>query len=151
MKYDCTEDVKKHKKQVFNLMNILIGALQYRQKIHDDTKLLPPEKEYFDTYTPKLINLTYGSKEYDKMRKKMYPALKHHYKYNSHHPEHYKNGINDMDLVDLIEMLCDWVASTEKEKNGNISNSLKITKKRFKISNQLANIFRNTIRRRFNE
>jgi hypothetical protein len=37
----------------------------------------------------------------------MAPALKHHYENNRHHPEHFKNNIDDMNLIDLIEMLCD--------------------------------------------
>ena len=44
----------------------------------------------------------------------MGPALQHHYEDNCHHPEHYRNGIHDMNMVDLIEMLCDWRAAIKR-------------------------------------
>ena len=150
MKYDSKNDILKHKSEVRVFMYRLILELTERMMNHDDSKLRLPEKKYFDVYTPLLTNLTYGSKEYEKIRKKMKPALIHHYKHNSHHPEHFTNGINSMDLVDLVEMLCDWMASTKKEKNGNINKSFKIAEKRFKISKQLMQILKNTVKRRFN-
>ena len=75
----------------------------------------------------------------------MKPALDHHYANNSHHPEHFKNGIDDMSLIDLLELLADWKGSTLRNKNGNIRKSLEINKERFKISDQLYNILNNTI------
>jgi hypothetical protein len=150
MKYDCSEDVKKHINKVAFFMDKIIEELFWREDSHDASKLMSPEKKYFDLYTPLLWKLSYGSKEYEKIRKKMKPALIHHYKHNFHHPEHFKNGINGMDLVDLVEMLCDWMASTKKEKNGNINKSFKIAEKRFKISKQLMQILKNTVKRRFN-
>jgi len=150
MKYDSKNDIIKHKIKVSSFMEVLRLDLLDRMANHDESKLKSPEKEYFDTYTPQLWELAYGSKEYEKIRKKMRPALIHHYKYNKHHPECYSNGINGMDLVDLVEMLCDWMASTKKEKNGNINKSFKIAEKRFKISKQLMQILKNTVKRRFN-
>ncbi len=41
-------------------------------------------------------------------------------------------------------------ASTKKEKKGSINKSFKIVEKRFKISKQLMQILRNTVKRRFN-
>jgi len=46
----------------------------------------------------------------------MKPAIEHHYKNNRHHPEHFNNGIDEMNLVDLIELLCDWKAASERNK-----------------------------------
>ena len=76
-------------------------------------------------------------------------AMNHHYAQNSHHPEHYDNGINDMDLIDLIEMICDWKAASERHADGNIFESIKINKQRFNISDQLERIFINTAKRYF--
>jgi hypothetical protein len=50
-----------------------------------------------------------------------------------------------MNLIDLIEMLCDWKAATLRHKNGDIYESLEINSKRFKYDKQLKNIFKNTI------
>jgi hypothetical protein len=74
----------------------------------------------------------------------MKPALDHHYANNSHHPEHYKNGIDDMSLLDLVEMICDWKAASERHNNGNIRKSIEVNGKRFEMSPQLIRIFENT-------
>lgn len=52
--------------------------------------------------------------------------------------------INGMDLFDLIELFFDWWAATERTKNGDIYKSIFINEERFKISPQIANIFKNT-------
>ena len=74
----------------------------------------------------------------------MKPALMNHYAINSHHPEFYKNGVDGMDLMDLVEMFCDWKAATERHVDGSPENSIGINAKRFELSPQLEMIFRNT-------
>ena len=59
-------------------------------------------------YGPKLSKVEYGSEQHKEYLKEMKKGLVHHYEINSHHPEHYKNGIEDMTLFDIIEMLMDW-------------------------------------------
>ena len=117
--------------------------------LHDSSKLNSPEKEAFDKFTEQLSKLTYGSDEYKKSLQDLGPALKHHYENNEHHPEFHKDGINGMTLIDLIEMLCDWKASSERHENGDIFNSLKINSERFSISPQLLSILENTARELF--
>lgn len=70
-----------------------------------------------------------------------------YYANNSHHPEHYQQGINGMDLFDLIEMFFDWKAATERHNDGHIFSSIRINKDRFKMSDQLEQIFNNTANR----
>jgi len=55
-------------------------------------------------------------------------------------------GIDRMTLIDIIEMLCDWKAATLRHDNGDIIKSIEINRKRFKISDQLANILINTVK-----
>ncbi len=50
-----------------------------------------------------------------------------------------------MSLVDLVEMLADWRAATERHDDGDMARSLKIQKERFGISDQLAQILENTV------
>ena len=52
-----------------------------------------------------------------------------------------------MDLFDLFEMLLDWKAASERHNNGDIFKSIQINKERFKLSNQLCNIFKNTAKK----
>jgi hypothetical protein len=105
-----------------------------------------PEIELFNEATPKLKNLEYGSEEYRQALVELKPALDHHYAKNSHHPEHYPEGVDDMTLMDVIEMFCDWKAATERMHDGNIRQSLDHNRKRFNISDQLNKIFENTVK-----
>lgn len=144
-KYDSTQDTKDHIEKVRSLLDDVLDKVAQRAARHDRTKLLDPEKSMYDEFTPQLRELTYGSDEYKAVLVKMGEALKHHYKYNSHHPEHWDNGINDMSLLDLIEMVADWKAASLRHADGNIVNSLEINKKRFDISDQLFSIIKNTV------
>lgn len=134
----------RHIERVRNLLNAAVKNLLRRAEEHDQSKLESPEVELFTEFTPKLAASTYGSAEYEGFRKAMGPALDHHYANNSHHPEHWKNGIDDMSLLDLIEMLLDWKAASERHNDGNILKSIEKNADRFKMSPQLVKIFENT-------
>lgn len=146
MEYDSAQDTLDHIRRVAELLNKISKLLIIRGIEHDKSKLYPPEKEIFDTYTPKLKDTTYGSEEYKTFLEEMQVALEHHYSENPHHPEHYKNGIDGMDLLDVIEMLCDWKAASERHDDGDINKSILFNERRFGISKQLINIFQNTIK-----
>ena len=147
MSYDSTADTLKHIKRVNQLLILAAQELLNRAIVHDESKLEAPEKELFDELTPLLANVDYGSDDYKAMLTRLKPALEHHYKYNSHHPEHYPNGIDDFDLFDLIEMFIDWKAASERHATGDIMKSIDINQARFGINGQLCNIFKNTVRR----
>jgi hypothetical protein len=117
-----------------------------RSVYHDNSKLHPPEAEVFQKMTPRLKELTYGSDEYKKALEEMKPALIHHYSCNKHHPEYHPDGIKGMTLVDLIEMVCDWKAATLRHADGDILRSIEINQKRFGYSDELKQIFINTVR-----
>jgi len=144
MEYDSKADTLLHIKRVNQLMTEAASELIRRANVHDSSKLESPEKELFDEYTPKLKDCTYGSDEYKEFLKGLKVALDHHYKNNSHHPEHYENGVNDFDLFDLIEMFLDWKAATERHADGNIMKSIEINKIRFGLSDQICEIMKNT-------
>jgi hypothetical protein len=144
-KYDSTQDTMLHIRTVQALLFGIIGLLNDRCERHDESKLQSPEKEAFDEFTPHLRGLTYGSDEYRACLEAMKPALDHHYALNTHHPEHYANGVNDMDLLDVLEMLSDWKAATERHADGSILDSLKINRQRFGLSEQLYKIMLNTV------
>lgn len=142
--YNSEADTLKHIKRVNQLLLQFSQNLLTRATIHDDSKLEPTEKMLFDEMTPKLASSVYGSEQYKGMLDQLKVALDHHYKNNSHHPEHYPNGIDDMDLMDIVEMFVDWKAATERHNNGDIYKSFDVNKGRFKMSEQLYNIFKNT-------
>ena len=144
--YSSIPDTLKHIRRVQYLIKGVIDRLIIRAIYHDESKLSSPEMEIFDEYTPKLKDTTYGSDEYKLFMEEMTVALEHHYFFNRHHPEHFKGGVNDMTLVDLIEMLCDWKAATERHKDGDIHKSIEINSERFGITSQLKQILTNTIK-----
>lgn len=122
--------------------------LMERALVHDDSKLQEPEKSAFDRLKGySLSNMDYGSEEYRACLRAEKPAIQHHYEKNSHHPEHYPNGIDGMSLLDLVEMMMDWKAATERmAKGGDIEHSIYANGDRFSISPQLRQILLNTMK-----
>lgn len=180
-------DTSKHIRTVGKVLHLFIKELLDRIDRHDQSKLASPEVELFTEYTPKLAGSTYGSEEYEGFRKAMGPALDHHYKHNSHHPEHFKgpdpadtaefeaaikyvgdspaipehykrvilarlerdlkverSPVNEMNLLQLVEMFCDWKAATLRHNNGNLRKSIEHNAGRFGMAEQLEHVFENT-------
>lgn len=146
MSYDSTQDTLEHISKVQARIQIVVNELTIRAAHHDASKLVEPEKPGFDVLTLKLRELVYGSDDYKAALEEGKPTIAHHYAANSHHPEHYENGIAGMSLLDIIEMVCDWKAASERTKQGSIAQSLVHNKTRFSISDQLAAILENTVK-----
>ena len=144
--YDSREDTKQHIQQVRVFIEKIAEAIVDRGEYHDQSKLQSPEKEIFDEYTPKLAETTYGSEEYKTRLEEMKVALKHHYSKNRHHPEYHPNGIHDMNLVDLIEMLCDWKAATMRHNDGDIMKSIELNQERFGYDDGIKQLMINTVK-----
>lgn len=144
MDYDSTLETMKHKDRVAYFLLFCAHELIKRAMVHDNSKLMEPEKAIFDEFTPKLKASTYGSEEYKGFLKDMGAGLKAHYEANRHHPEHFPEGIYGMHLIDVLEMVCDWRAATERHANGDIYSSIEKNTERFGLSPQLAEILTNT-------
>lgn len=133
-----------HIREVGILLHRIAKELLDRADKHDQSKLAHPEVEAFTEYTPQLATLVYGSPKYEECRKKLGPALQHHYAKNRHHPEHFKGGVDEMNLIDIVEMMCDWKASSARHNSGNIRRSIEVNAERFRIGPQLVQILENT-------
>lgn len=142
---DCIRDTQTHIDQVREGLARVISALTERGRVHDKSKLESPELEIFTEFTPKLKASTYGSDEYKGFLQSMKVALDHHYANNSHHPEYYKDGVRGMNLLDIVEMFCDWYAATLRHDDGDIVKSIEFNKTRFNMSDDLTQIFLNTV------
>ena len=140
----CISETSAHILSVTKLINIISTKILERGVSHDASKLVPPELDYFTKYTHKLAASTYGSPEYEKCLVDMKPALDHHYAVNRHHPQHFPDGIKGMNLVDLVELICDWKASSLRHNDGNILKSIEVNVKRFEMSEDLTAVLRNT-------
>ncbi len=137
-------ETMEHIQKVQYFIHKVIFDLLRRAELHDRSKLAHPEVSLFCEMTPKLAMSTYGSEEYEQFRKALGPALSHHYANNRHHPEHFKNGVDDMNLLDIIEMFCDWKAATLRHNDGNIRKSIEKNASRFHLNPQLVRILENT-------
>lgn len=143
--YDSRIDTLNHIAEVRRMLIGVSVEMLSRGEEHDASKLESPEVEYFDKYTPKLKGTTYGSPEYERYRQLMQEGLDHHYAHNSHHPEHHDEGMADMNMFDLLEMLVDWIAATRRHADGDIYKSLEINQKRFGYSDEMRGLFGRTI------
>lgn len=147
MSFDSTPDTLRHSLRVAELMGELIKELLDRSIRHDLSKTREPERAVYDDVVPRLRAAAYGSPEYQTLVDAMGEGLRHHYAHNRHHPEHFPDGVNGMTLVDLVEMLADWKAATERTSPlGDLADSLPVNAERFAIAPQLMEILENTAR-----
>lgn len=142
--YDSTVDARLHIEIIHRVIRKIIKELSYRDLHHDASKFKEPELSTYNKYVPLLKETPFGSEEYVKLRDKMYnDGLKHHFENNRHHPEHFNNGIKDMTLVDVVEMFCDWYSASQRSDTG-FEEGLEFNKDKFKMSDELYQIFKNT-------
>lgn len=140
----CRVETQKHIEKVRKYIRFFTDKLTNRGVNHDAVKLESPEVEIFAEHTECLKDLEYNSPEYKEHLAAMKVALDHHYANCRHHPEHFANGVNDMNLIDLVEMLADWKAASERQHNGNLLTSIEQNATRFKMNDQLKQILLNT-------
>jgi len=143
--YDSRVDTYAHISVVQGYLFLAATQLMGRAIVHDQSKLESPEVEVFDEFTPKLKHSTYGSAEYEGFREAMGEGLRHHYAANDHHPEHHAEGIADMNLFQVTEMLCDWLAAVQRHDDGDIQRSIDINAERFGYGDEIKRLLRNTV------
>lgn len=146
MAYSSVFETMDHIQNVRHTIIHLIDKIMERALLHDQSKMQTGEVEYFDIFTSKLKDCTYGSEEYKQFLAELKPALDHHYAVSRHHPEHFQDGIRGMNLVDIVEMFCDWYAATKRHKDGDILRSIEINQERFGYSDDLKAVLENTFR-----
>lgn len=143
--FDSRPQTYEHIGVVRGYLAQVVKQLLDRAQDHDASKLIDPELSTFDEYTPKLKHSTFGSDEYKGFLVGMGEGLQHHYQANRHHPEHFKHGVDDMNLIDLVEMICDWLAAVQRHADGDIRRSININQERFGYSDQVKQILHNTV------
>lgn len=136
-------DLIDHKQRVSTYLLDVAHELALRAARHDNSKFSEEEYAFYDEAFPKLQQYAYGTPEFKAELEKIAPAIHHHYYVNDHHPEHFEDGINDMNLIQLIEMVCDWLAASERSKTP-FSKGMEMNQQRFHINPQLMEIIINT-------
>ncbi len=145
---EANTKTQEHINLVRQFLRIAATEILKRGEVHDQSKFSEAEVEMYARFTPRLRGVTYGSPEYKTCLAEMLASggLEHHYKNNRHHPEFHPSGIDGMNLIDVLEMYIDWLASTRRHADGDIQKSIDTNKGRFQMSDQLVAIFRNTAR-----
>ncbi len=139
-------DTHKHIAEVGLNLSLVVVELEERKRAHDASKLKEPELSGYEGLNDAVKGLTYGSAEYRAAFEPFKPIIQHHYANNTHHPEHWPNGVADMSLLDIIEMLCDWKAASARN-NGDFKKSLEISIARFHFDDdRIGEILMNTAR-----
>lgn len=103
--------ILRHQKIVSFTLRELARELERRADLHDITKLQLDELEGFIEINQIARKHPFGSREYNESLKNN-QAIALHFSRNQHHPEHYPDGIEDMDFCDFIEMVCDWIGAS---------------------------------------
>ena len=144
-----------HINKVRTYLNYAMAHLLHRSETHDSSKLDHPEIGINEKFCH-MSDMSFGSVEYVQNLKDMKPALDHHYSVNRHHPEFFEDIRRDtggegsllerMNLVDVLEMICDWKASVVRNKKGDIYESIEKNQKRFEYTDELKSILINTAR-----
>lgn len=159
--YDSRPETLAHIEKVASYIRKVRENLRDRAEAHDQSKLVEPELSAFDKATPLLQTLVYGSDEYKQSLKDLGPALEHHLANNSHHPEFWDEGISGMSLMDLVEMICDWKAASERlrkptpsppgqtpvpQYNNDFLHSIALNQERFGYTDEMRKVLENTAR-----
>ena len=136
----------KHKSLVARFMLGFAAQLVWRALVHDNSKFGPAERRIYAEVVPGFKGLEYGTPAYRAHAKKLGPGFKAHCQANSHHPEHYPQGVRGMSLLDVVEMSCDWRAAAERG-GTNPHRSIEVSRERFGIDDQLNCVLHNSLER----
>lgn len=139
------EYIEKHKRNVAKRIQLFISLLHNRAVNHDNSKLVEPEYSLWCAMDLE-PRYKYGTPEYEDKLKRFRKVFELHYKANRHHPEHHLNGIIDMNLIDLIEMLCDFISYKDNITYTEASNMLDKQSDRFGFSEEIRTLLMNTLK-----
>lgn len=147
-------DTRKHQQAVQSIMIAVAQKIIQRAVVHDASKLESPEREYYidPVYTLTTEEVAYDSDRYKELVARMDKGWEHHRYTNDHHPEFFEpyavQTLNDpvkaMDMFALIEMLCDWIAASQRKNNKPVL-ALAAMLKKYHVEEQLEAVLRNTL------
>lgn len=123
----------------------VIADLAFRASVHDNSKFSPEEFDLYEAAYPELQKHAYGSPEYKAATAKLGPAWKHHCAVNDHHPEYFKQGVADMHFIQASEMLCDWLAASDRSQTP-FSVGLAMNKVKFSLDDDFLKMLTNTVK-----
>ena len=123
------------------LKNTTYGSAEYKQYLKEMKKALDHHYAYNRHHPEHFATLKKDTNIFSKLWTKFLTKINNLIEpYLSN-----RSSVSYMNLIDVIEMFCDWKAATLRHADGDILNSIKINKKRFGMSEQLCQILINTI------
>ena len=143
---DLLCDTILHINEVQEAIEEISSEIKKRGLLHDLTKFQPCEFDAFASTRERFKKANYGTSEYQALCEEVKPAIDHHYVNNRHHTGYHKNGINDMNLIDIIEMVADWKAASRRSPDKTLEDTLHYAFAKNKIQDQLAKIITNTLK-----
>ena len=140
------EYIEKHQNAVKRWLAHFSMILQSRAIKHDESKLQEPEYSLWKKMDEE-PRYPYGTKEYSSKLKRWQHLFKLHWKdkRNRHHPEHFVSPVAEMDLMDMIEMLCDWLGYKETVSYSEASKLVDNQCKRFNFPEEFKSLLLNTL------
>ena len=144
--FDFLCDTILHVTEVQENLEVISSDLRRRGFAHDRTKFQEMEFDAFVSTRDKFKKANYGSREYKECTDVIKPAIVHHYENNRHHTGFHKNGINDMNLMDLCEMIADWKAAERRSPDKKLGDTLEYAFRKYEINDQLGKIIINTLK-----
>lgn len=142
---DFLNDTLLHIGEVQENLEIFASFLRQRGLAHDRSKLEELEFDAFVGTREQFKKANYGSDEYAECMRLTKPAVDHHYTNNPHHTGFHNDGVNDMNLVDIIEMLCDWAAAARRSPDKELVDTMEYAFDKYGIDKQLEGIIRTTL------
>ncbi len=139
------EVIKEHIDAVARRLDLFSNALLERGKCHDASKLEEPEIKYEAWGSEKLKGLTYKSDAFNHICDIMWSGTEKHFANNKHHVQAHENGVLDMTLIDLIELLCDYKSASERYPDADVRMSIKANADKFNFGEPLKQILLNTL------
>lgn len=118
-------ETEQHILQVGKLIALFCLQLLKRINTHDSSKFSKEE-------SAGMVEVTAENRE------SLQSVYDYHRKHNRHHIE-YHGGVSNMTLIDIIEMLCDWIDSSD-----DIELSIETNQKTYGYSDELKHILINT-------
>ncbi len=122
----------RHIMTVQGLLRRVARQLLDRADGHDLSKLAPDELGGMIEIDA--IAGRYGLNSPEYMAALSGEAIQLHQSRHSHHPEYHPNGIEDMDIFDLIEMVCDWKAANQLRGHPEWGKSVDMMAERLSLS-----------------
>lgn len=147
---EYARDTQRHIDLVQLFAQRFCQELTERAEVHDASKFEEPERSVFREGTPYRDRVPYGGEAYRQHMQSVQVALNHHYAHNRHHPEFHTKGIQDMDLLDIVEMFCDWMSAAMKVEKGDpdrVRQVIALNQERFGYSDDLRHVLHNTVER----